>query len=113
MVVYIYLTLYNKSPKLLIAFYDKEDKVKWVDTHFLRYGIRQQRRREFVIERNIPKKYKEVYIGTDADFYVNGMPNSIYQAPAQTKFLENQIKLKNSERISIRVDAFIGNPTIY
>lgn len=100
-------------PKLIIAFYDKEDKVKWVDTHFLRYGIRQQRRRKFVIERNIPKKYKEVYIGTETDFYVNGMPNSMYQAPAQTKVLENQIKLKNSEKISIRVDAFIGNPTIY
>jgi hypothetical protein len=100
-------------PKLLIAFYDKNNKVKWVDTHFLRYSIRQQRRRGFVIERSIPKKYKDVYIGTDDDFYVNGLPNSSFHVPAQTKMLENHILLKNSESVSIRVDAFIGSPTIY
>jgi hypothetical protein len=100
-------------PKLLIAFYDENDKVKWVDTHFLRYGIRQQRRRKFAIERSTPKKYKEVYVGTDDDFYVNGLPNNSFHAPAQTRKYENHIKLKSSESISIRVDAFIGNPTIY
>lgn len=99
--------------KLLIAFYDENNKVKWVDTYFLRYSIRQQRRRSFVIERSIPKKYKEVYVGTDDDFFVNGLPNSSFHVPAQTKILENHIKLKNSESVSIRVDAFIGNPTIY
>lgn len=100
-------------PKLLIAFYDKNNKVKWVDTHFLRYSIRQQRMRGFVIERSIPKNYKDVYIGTDDDFYVNGLPNSSFHVPAQTKMLENHILLKSSESVSIRVDAFIGNPTIY
>ncbi|MFY7911978.1 MAG: hypothetical protein ACOVO2_20610 [Emticicia sp.] len=100
-------------PKLLIAYYDKNDQIKWVDTHFLRYGVRQQRRRGFVIEPTIPKNYKEVYIGTDENFFVNGLSNNSFHAPTQTKTLKNRIKLKNSGSISIRVDAFVGNPTIY
>lgn len=98
-------------PKVLISFYEKDGTVKWVDSFFIREGIRQQRKRYFQFYLRPLKNYKVVYEGQDYDFYVNGLLN-------KKRYGQKNIKDWNRidspyGRFSLKLDAYIGSPTLY
>ncbi|WP_162628171.1 hypothetical protein [Arcticibacterium luteifluviistationis] len=100
-------------PKVLVSYYDNEDKVKWVEVFFMREGIRQQRKRKLKHKLADFTNYSIVYEGTEADFYVNGLPSISYISVPQTKELTHKILLGNKEKLGLRIDGYLGSPTIY
>ncbi len=99
-------------PKLLISYFDADQKVQWVETKFIRQGIRQQRKRSFSFERFDLSEIENIYTADQEDLFVNGLANDSYIHQANTKKRNNLIQ-SGVEYISIKVDAYIGNPTIY
>lgn len=97
-------------PKLLISYSDQNKNLLWLDTHFMREGIRQQRKRQFNAPLTIFKDLEVIKIGTNTDFYVNGLGNSVL-LKKQNGLSEN-IK-HNGFDISVLPDGYIANPTLY
>jgi hypothetical protein len=100
-------------PKLLVSYYDNNGSVKWVDVHFVREGIRQQRKRRFDLEIANFKNYKIVTEGNDIDFFVNGLPNKSFISNPQTEDFGAYLLFLNQDKIGIKIDGYLGNPTIY
>jgi hypothetical protein len=101
-------------PKVLISYYDVKGAVKWVDVQFMREGIRQQRKRKFEIKVANFKRYKIVAEGNQNDFFVNGLPNSTFYSPTQRpEGFEAYLPYYNQEKIGIKIDPYLGNPTLY
>jgi hypothetical protein len=96
--------------KLLISYLDQNDNLAWLDTYFMREGIRQRRKREFTAPLKFHKNLKVIKIGTDANFYVNGLSNPVLLK--KVKLVPESIQI-NGFDVSLLPDAFIGNPTIY
>jgi hypothetical protein len=99
-------------PKLLIAYYDENDEVKWVETHFIREGIRQQRKRKFKFKLADFSDLEIIRKASSEDLYVNGLLNEFFR-DERKKVKRSLIPVGPNEKIDLRVDAFIGSPTIY
>ena len=98
-------------PKLLISYSDQNNDLAWLDTYFMRDGIRQQRKREFTAPLRYNKELKIIKVGTNADFFVNGLGNSIV-LKEKSKVVSVNIETKGF-RVSILPDGYIANPTLY
>lgn len=97
-------------PKLLISYSDNNDDLVWVETSFMREGVRQQRKRPFEVPLAQLKKLELIKKGTNEDFYVNGLANK--------KILKYKSKgadaIKNNAlNIRITPDAYVASPTLY
>jgi hypothetical protein len=98
-------------PKVLVSFYEEDGSVKWVDSFFIREGIRQQRKRNFQFYLRAFKDYKIIYIGKDNDFYVNGLLN---EKKYGLRFIKDWNRIKSSnDIISLKLDGYIGSPRIH
>ncbi|MCP9763839.1 hypothetical protein [Lacihabitans soyangensis] len=98
-------------PKLLITYTDQNNDLAWLDTYFMRDGIRQQRKREFNAPLRYSNKLKIIKVGTNADFFVNGLANALV---LKKKSKDVSVKVKaNGFEVSILPDGYIANPTLY
>jgi hypothetical protein len=100
-------------PQLLIAYYDKNQKIKWAESVFLQSNIRQQRRITFETKITEPRSAKTIMRSTEKTF-CNGTPmQELYR---KHKFTNNNQQVStylipNSQTgISLDINAFIGNP---
>jgi hypothetical protein len=97
-------------PKLLIAYSDRENDLVWVETNFMREGVRQQRKRPFEAPLARLDQLTLIKKGTNNDFYVNGLENK--QVLEKRPSWSEAIKL-NDLQIRIIPDAYVANPTLY
>ncbi len=118
----IHGTLFNTGiqevtiPQLLISYYDVKKELIWVDHHYLREGIRQQRRQFFEYETKDLTKIKTITTNLDYAF-VNGLPN----ASIKQKYIKNRkhqhrpsqlmsMKGKGFDYIKIEINSYVGAP---
>jgi hypothetical protein len=90
-------------PQLLFTYYGKDGGVLWVDYLFLRDGIRPQAKEPFTNPLPLLDSVQIIRRGDATDFYVNGLlqhPHPIV-ANGATTFM------------AIKINCFIGSPTIY
>jgi hypothetical protein len=97
-------------PKLLVSYSDKDDKLAWLDTYFLREGVRQQRKRKFEVPIKSIKRLKLIKMGTNIDFYVNGLSNNILSIKRISSLEKINI---NGFTVGVLPDGYIANPTLY
>ncbi|RAJ77414.1 hypothetical protein CLV59_107181 [Chitinophaga dinghuensis] len=95
-------------PQILLTYYDQQQKVLFVDHHFLKDGIRQQAKETFSCYLADTDSIQVIYNGDLIDFYVNGLQQ-------QHPFESNNSRLPVGSRRSVRLslNTYIGNPTIY
>ncbi|MCP9766654.1 hypothetical protein EGI22_01955 [Lacihabitans sp. LS3-19] len=97
-------------PKLLIAYSDAKGDLTWLDTYFMREGVRPQRKRDFKLPFINFKDFAVIKIGENKDFFVNGLPN--VEVLNKKLMKEDGIKYK-AGWIKIIPDGYIANPTLY
>lgn len=97
-------------PKLLISYTDKNGDLAWLDTYFMREGVRPQRKRQFEVPLLKFKEFSIIKIGENKDFYVNGLPN--VEVLGRKLLKEDGIQYKDWW-IKILPDGYIANPTLY
>lgn len=90
-------------PQVLFTYYDRTGDVVWVDHLFLRDGIRPQGKESFSNAFPVFDSIQLVSRGEGKDFYVNGL------------LQQHRSPVVNSRKtvIDIKVNSFIGSPTIY
>lgn len=103
-------------PQLLISYYNANKELVWVDHHFIKEGIRQQRQQHF----NYPllDHFNYTIINQSMDnIFVNGLPN----ASIAKKIVPNRIKNHttthfqkvnntNFKFIKIETNTYVGSP---
>jgi len=99
-------------PKILASFYDEENEVKWVETYFLRQGVRQQRSRKFNFIVSDFSNLELIYQAKPNDLYVNGLPNESLKVNRFSGAKSRTLTSKK-QQFNLRVDGYIGNPTVY
>ncbi|MEY8850075.1 hypothetical protein AB9K26_14740 [Psychroserpens sp. XS_ASV72] len=103
-------------PQVLVSYYDHSKTLIWVDHIFVKEGIRQQRKQQFLYPL-LPSNTVEIISDNMEHVFVNGLPNQ----PISDKIVPNRIdkhsqselqKLTNStfDFIKIETNAYIGNP---
>ena len=97
-------------PKLLISYTDQNGDLTWLDTYFMREGVRPQRKREFEVPLLKFNDFSVIKIGENKDFYVNGLPN--VEVLGRKLMKEEGVSYKNWW-IKILPDGYIANPTLY
>jgi hypothetical protein len=97
-------------PKLLISYSDNNDDLVWVETSFMREGVRQQRKRPFEVPLAQLNKLELIKKGTNEDFYVNGLAN---KKILKYKSEGSDAIKNNSLNIRITPDAYVASPTLY
>lgn len=58
-------------PQIMLAEYDQKGNIKWLETKYLRSGLRPQRKKDFTIKSKIDEVYL-VEVGKDFNLFVNG-----------------------------------------
>lgn len=115
-------TLFNSGvqevtiPQVLVSYYDQNKELIWVDNHFLREGVRIQRKQYF--EYKTQKLNKLQFITSSLDnCFVNGLPNAsiaekIFPNRNREHPLEQLQPLAGDgfEFIKIELNSYIGNP---
>lgn len=115
-------TLFNSGlqeitiPQLLFTYYDANKELVWVDHHFIKEGIRQQRKQYFNYK--IPQNDSLKIINEDMSAcFVNGLPNKNIANKVVPDRIKNhtknelqKIKHSNYSFIKIEMNAYIGNP---
>lgn len=119
---YVYGTIVNTGteevtiPQLLVSYYSKDKKLKWVDHLFITEGVRQQRQGVFKYK-IIDNSPVEIINEDMSNCYVNGLPN----AAISDKIIANRIINHNKEElqnidhktydfIKLEVNTYIGSP---
>ena len=103
-------------PQLLFTYYDANKELVWVDHHFIKEGIRQQRKQYFNYK--IPQNDSLKIINEDMSAcFVNGLPNKNIANKVVPDRIKNhtknelqKIKHSNYSFIKIEMNAYIGNP---
>lgn len=115
-------TLFNSGvqevtiPQLLISYYDKNKELIWVDHHFLREGVRVQRKQYF--EYDIAQLEGLKVLKSDLEHcFVNGLPNAsiaekIFPSRNEVHPLAplQPISGDGFSFIKIELNSYIGNP---
>lgn len=99
-------------PKGIISYFDKEGALKWVEAFFVREGVRQQRKRHFKHELRALDSLKVIYTGKNEDFYCNGLLNEKSKEGSTSIKKLGAIPTKDGF-IQLKIDPYIGSPTIY
>ncbi len=115
-------TLFNSGvqevtiPQLLVSYYDKNKALIWVDNHFLREGVRIQRKQYFEYEAQNLNGLEIITSGLD-NCFVNGLPNvsiaeKVFPNRNTKHPLEQLQPLEGDgfEFIKIELNGYIGNP---
>ncbi len=68
-------------PQVLMALYDSDKKVVWVDHFFIQEAIRPQQRRAIQFAVPAQNQIRVIETGQDAQFFVNGLPHSTFRPP--------------------------------
>ncbi|ARV10192.1 hypothetical protein BTO05_11295 [Winogradskyella sp. PC-19] len=119
---YVYGTIVNMGteevtiPQLLVSYYSKDKKIKWVDHLFITEGVRQQRQGVFKYK-IIDNSAVEVINEDMSNCYVNGLPNTAISDKIIANRITNHNKkeLQNIEHktynfIKLEVNTYIGSP---
>lgn len=103
-------------PQLLISYYDANKELIWVDNHFLKEGVRVQRKQYFDYKTQKLNGLKCISSSLD-NCFVNGLPNAAIAKKAfpnrnRVHPLEQLQALKGDgfEFIKIELNGYIGNP---
>lgn len=115
-------TLFNSGiqevtiPQLLISYYDKNKELLWVDSEFMREGVRVQRKQYFDYELSTIPKLKILKSGLE-NCFVNGLENEqiavkIFPNRDNThgEELLQPMKGDGYDFIKIELNGYIGNP---
>jgi hypothetical protein len=105
-------------PQLIIAYYNNNNQIEWVDKLFLPYGVRPQRKIDFEYTiANIDSLLTTIYILKDKDKYTNGLLNSTFLNEDVKKGPnipeDSKMYINSKTYIQTTVNSFISNPTIY
>ncbi len=103
-------------PQLLVSYYDENHEILWVDHHFLRSGVRVQRK-QFFDYRPITLEGLEVIQSSLDLCFVNGLPN----AAVSEKVFPNRDKSHEKDQaqeypgngfsfLKFDMNSYIGNP---
>ncbi|MAQ39675.1 hypothetical protein [Mesonia oceanica] len=103
-------------PQLLVSYYDKDKKLIWVASQFMREGVRIQRKQYFAYEwENLIDV--EVLNSSLENCYVNGLPNEsiakkVIPNRKESHHQENlqAVKAKDFSYIKVELNSYIGNP---
>ena len=103
-------------PQLLVSYYNANKELIWVDNHFLREGVRIQRKQYFEYETQ--KLIGLQFIANSLEnCFVNGLPNaSIAEKAFPNRNNEHPLEQLQSlkgdgfEFIKIALNGYIGNP---
>ncbi|UOB19061.1 hypothetical protein [Abyssalbus ytuae] len=103
-------------PQLIVSYYNQHKELLWVDHHFLKEGIRPQRKQYFTYAVKNPEKLKT--INNDmTNCFINGLPNenvSKKNTPTRIKNHEKDmlqtIKGDLFKYVKIELNNYIGNP---
>ncbi|OCB78466.1 hypothetical protein [Flavobacterium crassostreae] len=103
-------------PELLISYYNQDKELLYVDNHFLREGIRVQRKQYFDYPMLDLSHCRIVQSSLD-NCYVNGLPNATLAktiVPNRSKEAEKEVLQKVNGKgfsyIKIEMNNYIGNP---
>ncbi|MBN9383917.1 MAG: hypothetical protein J0H74_24390 [Chitinophagaceae bacterium] len=100
-------------PQVLATYYDKDSTVAWVDHQFLQDGIRQQAAEHFQMPLIDAHAFTIVRKGTPDVFYTNGLQQEGGTSPPKT-FSHRLIPLPGDHQfVDLKVNSYIGNPTVY
>jgi len=115
-------TLFNSGvqevtiPQLLISYYNEKKELIWVDNHFLKEGVRIQRKQYFKYETKALKGLQLIKSSLD-NCFVNGLPNvSISEKAFPNRNTEHPVEQLQPlegdgfEFIKIELNGYIGNP---
>ncbi|MFN8357544.1 MAG: hypothetical protein U0Y10_24005 [Spirosomataceae bacterium] len=99
-------------PQVLFTYYDAARQVTWVEHLFLRDGVRQQAKQVFA--KALPKwsGIRLIKAGTDVDFLVNGLPQRSFAHHVGT-MRRGDLYPMPSGYLSLSLNSYVGNPTIY
>ena len=115
-------TLFNSGvqevtiPQLLVSYYDKDQTLVWVDNHFLKDGVRIQRKQYFEY---VPRELAGNRVITSSldNCFVNGLPNASIAnkilPDRNTGHAQKQLQPLHGngfEFIKIELNGYIGNP---
>ena len=103
-------------PELLLSYYNYKGEVVWVESTFIREGVRPQRKRLFDVPFPDLSKTELVVEGKDEFFYVNGLPNSSFDSFGEKPVWNGRMKIPPAQGINalgIRVNGYIAEPTLY
>ncbi|TYP96718.1 hypothetical protein C7447_10614 [Tenacibaculum adriaticum] len=103
-------------PELIISYYNENKELIWVDNHFIKEGIRQQRRQFFNV--SLSNLDSLNVVNDDKTFsFINGLPNEdIAKKVVPNRIIghENKdlipIKANTFSFIKIETNNYIGNP---
>ncbi|MCR9065709.1 MAG: hypothetical protein NXI00_17190 [Cytophagales bacterium] len=99
-------------PKGLISYFDKAGDLKWVESFFVREGVRQQRKRSFNHFFTPLDKLQVIYVGENEDFYCNGLLNK--DAGQRSNDIKRLGAIETPYGfVQLKIDPYIGSPTIY
>ena len=103
-------------PQLLISYYNANKELVWVDHHFIKEGIRQQRQQHF----NYPllDHFNYTIINQSMDnIFVNGLPNTSIAKKIVPNRIKNhttthfqKVNNTNFKFIKIETNTYVGNP---
>ncbi len=103
-------------PQLLIAYYNTEKELLWVDHQFIKEGIRQQRKQSFEYQLEEDASVKVINSNMEHVF-VNGLPNMEISDKIVPERIQNHsnkqlqaLDNSNFEYIKIETNSYIGNP---
>lgn len=115
-------TLFNSGvqevtiPQILVSYYDKNKELIWVDNHFMREGVRIQRKQYFDYETQNLNGLQHIISSLD-NCFVNGLPNaSIAEKIFPNRILQHRLEQLQQfegngfEFIKIELNSYIGNP---
>lgn len=112
-------TLFNPGtqqatiPQVLLSYYDAAHQLLWVDHHFLKEGVRQQRKQE--VHLKLQPKATELISARMQAIFVNGLSNEeiarkVIPNRKSTQQYATHIALKNGGYLKVELNNYLGNP---
>lgn len=103
-------------PQLIISYYDENKELIYVNHHFLKEGVRIQRKQYFSFDLIDLRPWKVLNLN-EKKFYVNGLSNESfaskvknYRTPENLSQNLINVKGKGFSYISIELNNYVGNP---